>query len=125
MVRRVSNHISMEMQECIDRCTECHQLCTDTAAYCLQQGGRHADFVHMTLLLDCAEICQTSANFMLRSSELHGWVCGVCAEICKQCGESCEEFDSDEQMHRCAEACARCTESCRQMAGMAETRDRK
>jgi hypothetical protein len=31
------------------------------------------------LLLDCAEICQTAANFMLRNSELHSRTCAVCA----------------------------------------------
>ncbi len=121
MKEKTNHHISKEMQGCIGRCTECHDMCLDTSSYCLQQGGKHAHYPHITLLTDCAEICQTSANFMLRGSELHGWVCGVCAEICKQCAEECEKFEADRQMERCAEVCAACTESCRQMAGMAES----
>ena len=33
------------------------------------------------VLLDCAEICQTSANFMLRGSPLHTNTCAACAIV--------------------------------------------
>ena len=104
------------MEQCIDECLNCHRVCLETVQYCLQQGGKHADPRHITTLLDCAEICQTSANFMLRGSELHGRTCAVCAEVCARCAQSCEEMGDDEQMRACAEACRSCAESCRQMA---------
>jgi hypothetical protein len=70
-------------------------------------------------LLDCASICHTSADFMLRGSDLHRPTCGVCAEVCQRCAESCERMAEDELDRRCAEVCRRCAESCRQMAGAA------
>ena len=53
---------------------ECHDSC-------LEKGGDHTRADHVSLLLDCAEICQTAANFMLRNSELHARTCAVCAEV--------------------------------------------
>jgi hypothetical protein len=82
-------------------------------------GGKHAEAGHIRLMLDCAEICQTSANFMLRRSEVHGRTCGVCAEVCRRCAEDCERFSDDEQMTACAEMCRRCSSSCEEMSRMA------
>lgn len=107
------------MDECIQTCIECYRTCLETANYCLEKGGRHAEASHIRMLLACADICQTSANFMLLGSELHARTCAVCAEVCQRCAESCEQFGDDEQMRRCAEICRRCAQSCRQMAGAA------
>jgi hypothetical protein len=74
---------------------------------------------HVRRLLDCADICQASANFMLRGSELHMRTCAVCAEVCERCAESCERLADDPQMRACAEECRRCADSCRRMASMA------
>ncbi len=103
-------------QQCIATCQDCHNVCLETLAYCLQQGGKHVEARHLKLLLDGAEICQTSADFMLRGSDLHGRVCAVCAEVCERCADHCEQFGDDAQMRRCAEACRRCAEACRPMA---------
>jgi hypothetical protein len=85
-------------------------------AHCLHMGGRHVEANHLTLLLDCAEICQTSANFMLRGSDLHSRTCAVCAEVCERCAESCERFTDDAMMQQCAQVCRSCAQSCREMA---------
>jgi len=108
-------HISDEMHECIDRCSDCHDVCVATATHCLERGGEHASPDHIRALLDCAQTCDTSRDFMLRGSPLHHATCGVCADACERCAESCERFD-DETMRRCAEECRRCAESCRSMA---------
>lgn len=110
------HQIGGEMRECIQRCTDCHNVCVETVSHCLELGGPHAEARHIRLLLDCAQICATSADFMLRGSDLHGRVCGVCAEVCDRCAVDCERFGDDEQMRRCAEACRRCAEACRRMA---------
>ncbi|HSH79114.1 MAG TPA: four-helix bundle copper-binding protein [Herpetosiphonaceae bacterium] len=112
-------HTSQEMQQCIQNCTDCHRICLETVAYCLRMGGKHAEAAHIRLLLDCAEICQTSANFMIRGSDFHGRTCGVCAEVCEACAQDCEQMGDDAQMRACAEMCRRCAESCRHMATMA------
>ena len=105
-----------QMQECIDNCMRCHAVCLETITHCLKKGGKHAAPDHVRLLQDCAQICITSADFMLRGSELHARTCAVCAEACARCAEECERMADDEMMRRCAEECRRCAESCQRMA---------
>jgi hypothetical protein len=64
-------------------------------------------------MINCAEICQTSANFMLSGSELHKLTCGVCAKVCRRCAEDCERVG---EMDPCVEACRACADSCERMA---------
>ena len=110
--------VSHEMQQCIEECLRCHGMCLQTVAHCLELGGRHAEPSHIDLLLDCAETCQTSANFMLRGSDRHHLTCALCSEICRACGDDCERMAGDDEiMKRCAEECRRCAESCGRMAG--------
>ncbi len=106
----------MNTQDCIENCTECHDICLETLGQCYSKGG-HAKPEHLRLLQDCADICRVSADLMLRQSPLHVHTCGACAEICAACAEKCESMSDDEQMQRCAEACRECADSCREMAG--------
>lgn len=109
---------SAAMRNCIRECQNCHSICLETVMHCLQMGGEHAEPAHIRLMLDCAEICQTSANFMLRASDLHARTCGVCAEVCERCAQDCERFTDDTLMQQCAQACRNCAQSCREMARM-------
>ena len=113
------HQMSPEMRACIDECQSCHAICLETAAHCLTLGGKHASRDHQVLLQDCADICRTSADFMLRGSALHRETCRACAEVCDRCAESCASMGDDAMMKKCAEACRRCAESCRKMAGVA------
>jgi hypothetical protein len=113
---RTSAPMSAEMRKCLDECQSCEEICLETVSYCLEKGGDHAEPTHIALLLDCAKICETSASFLARGSSQHAVVCGVCAEICKACEESCELWPDDPQMKACADACRSCFESCRKMA---------
>src|SRR5205814_907065 len=67
--------ITPEMRQCIQECQSCHSSCLETVTHCLRKGGRHAEEGHIRLMLDCVEICQTSADFMLRGSDLHTRTC--------------------------------------------------
>lgn len=110
--------MSQEMQDCISNCMNCHAVCLETISHCLAMGGEHASPKHIGLLQDCAQVCATSADFMLRMSDYHPQICGVCADICEACAKECESMaDGNDFMQRCADACRKCAESCRQMAG--------
>ena len=116
----MSSTISSEMQQCIQDCFDCHSICLTTLKHCLELGGKHAAPEHISLLLECAEICQSSANFMLLNSSQHGRLCTVCAEVCERCAQDCERMaEGDAQMQSCAEVCRRCADSCKKMAKMA------
>lgn len=119
MDRHSHSMLDERMRACIQECQTCHEVCTETVTHCLQMGGEHAEPTHIRLMLDCTEICQTSANFMLRMSDFQSQTCEVCAEICERCAEDCERFTDDKMMQQCAETCRNCAQSCREMAGMA------
>ena len=117
-IRQATMNMSVDMEECIQSCTDCHAMCSSTITHCLQLGGRHAAYTHIRLMLDCADICRTSADFMLRGSQFHSRTCDICAEICDRCAEDCDKFIDDEHMSLCAEVCRQCATSCRKMATM-------
>lgn len=49
-----AEHITDEMHQCIDNCSGCHDVCTETLVHCLGMGGEHAAAEHIKALLDCA-----------------------------------------------------------------------
>lgn len=118
MIKNAFKGITNETQMCIQDCTLCHQICTQTWNYCLTKGGEHLEPRHLKTLIDCAQICTVSADFMSRNSNLHTVVCNACAEACAACAMSCEKFREDEAMQLCAEVCRRCEASCQEMAKM-------
>ena len=113
---RNSGGTSNDMDRCIEACSDCARICLQTlTTHCLPQGGKHAEAQHIKVMLDCAEICRTSAAFLSRESEFHGVTCGVCSQICIACAESCERIGG-EQMKKCAQTCRQCAESCQRMS---------
>ena len=108
------HQLSQEMRSCVETCLKCYAVCLGSAMHhCLETGGQHVEPKHFRLMMACAEICRTSAHFMLIGSEHHKHTCRECAEICQECAEDCERLGD---MDECAQECRRCAESCGQMA---------
>lgn len=102
------------MQSCIAVCSHCHEICLHTAmTHCLAVGGEHVETTHFRLMLNCAEVCQMSANFLLSHSAFHQQITAICSDICEACAKSCEQVGG---MEDCVKACRECAESCRKMA---------
>lgn len=109
-------HFSPETRASIDECLRCHKACLSEAMnHCLEAGGAEGEPL-LRLLMSCAEVCQTSANFALMNSPFHGALCGVCAQVCEACAKSCDEVEG---MAHCAATCRKCAQSCSEMAQMA------
>jgi hypothetical protein len=110
--------MTAEMERCIQHCIECASVCEQTITHCLMLGGKHASAEHIGLLMDCAQICETSAKFLQHQSHFHTRTCDVCSEVCDACGKSCEEMaGGDRTMLMCAEICRKCAQSCHAMEG--------
>ena len=112
--------LSEDVRRCVQACADCHQYCIETIVHCRQHGGAYAEAGHLRLLLDCAEICQTTTDFMLRGSDLATALCRICAEIAERCAVSCDRVGDDRQTRACAEACRRCALLCREITRRAE-----
>lgn len=103
-----------EMQACIEACQKCHATClSHLMHHCLPTGGAHLEPAHVAIMMDCIQICSTSADFMIRMSKHHPHICRECSEICTQCADSCAQLDG---MEACVEACRDCAAKCGAMA---------
>lgn len=103
-----------EMEECLANCLNCHRVCFSMATtHCLELGGEHVAPDHLRLVLLCAEICQTSAKFLMAGSPLHREACRACAAVCSRCADDCERIGD---MEECARACRACADSCKKMS---------
>lgn len=118
MAHTMEDPLDINMQKCVQNCTDCHNACVQTISHCLDMGGSHTDAAHLRSLLDCADACDASVRFMLRGSELYPQMCGVCADACLGCALSCEQWPNDPVMKTCAEVCRLCADSCREMAAV-------
>lgn len=106
------SHASWKIKQCIEYCLDCFKVCEETLVTSMTSEMPKD---HLVLLSSCAEICQTSAKFMLLKSDFHAKVCGLCSTICSACADSCEEMD-DPAMKECIVSCRRCAESCAEMS---------
>ena len=106
---------SRETEAGIDAALACHKICLGMAmTHCLETGGEYVAPQHFRLMMDCATICATTADFMSHKSEFHKMMCGLCAQVCESCARDCEKLSG---MEECVKACRECADSCRKMAG--------
>ena len=116
--KSTSGRAEMSMEDCITLCMTSHRSCLQTAQHCIEKTDRNIPASHIATLLDCAELCLTTAHSMLRHSPQHMVLCDACARICDACATSCERFPADKVMADCAKQCRTCAEACRHMASM-------
>lgn len=104
------------MQACIDECQKCHIVCLSTATYIsLDPARRRSTPEQIRAMLDSAQICATTADFMARGSLHHAATCRLCADICEDCIRACTNMPD---VDACIAACKVCAQSCRKMAAM-------
>jgi hypothetical protein len=111
--------INQQMLHCIQECVSCHAVCLHTMTVALYSNHLAQDNRLVRLLLDCADICQTNADFMLRGSPMHGLTCGACSQICEACAVACDHFKNDENLAACSGSCRSCAAICQEMAAAA------
>jgi hypothetical protein len=105
---------SEDMTRCIEACLACYRTCLGMAMnHCLRIGGEHTKPAHFQLMMACAEMCRTSAHFMLIGTPHHKHTCRACAEICAECATDCARIGD---MEECVAACEACAAACRKMA---------
>lgn len=105
------------MEQCIRDCLACYQECMSCIPHCLSLGGKHVEEKHITLMMECAQMCNVSATLMQLKSGFSYELCQLCARVCDACADSCSSIDpNDSMMQKCAETCRKCADSCRSMA---------
>lgn len=109
---------------CIQACLDAHRVCQETALH-LYTHGQIVSTNLVRLLLDCAAICQASADFMRGNSDLQGRFCEATIQIGLRCAQECERLSSnDAQLKHCAAMCRRCINRCQAVNAKPETSQR-
>ncbi len=92
----------------------CISSCEHCATACLSEADVKMMARCIALDRDCADICALTARFLARGSEHGPHLLRECAEICKLCGDECEQHGAHmAHCRECAEACRRCEDACR------------
>jgi hypothetical protein len=65
----------------------------------------------ISLLYDCANICNLTARYIARGSFFAKSSAALCEEVCAACGNECERF-SDQMSQHCAIVCFNCAKHC-------------
>lgn len=107
-----------KLGETINKIRHCHNICLETHIYCLNKGGPLADPALGRLLLDCADICDTTGRFMLRRSSYYPDLCAIAVEVCRRCAETCLRSSDDEQLRLCANVCREAEALCGELLSL-------
>lgn len=108
---------SASHEECIAHCLEAFRACSELIPHELNLHGDISASAHIRLLSGCSLMCETAAKMLMLDSELQAKVCALCAEICLQTAQSCEDHAEENRFAlECARACRRCAKSCQDVA---------
>jgi hypothetical protein len=110
--------IQQEYQSSFDTAMHCVVECEHCAKACMG----HPDMVKCAqMCLDCAEVCQTLATYMVRGSYFIFHLARACADICEACAQECEKYNL-EHCQKCAKVCRQAAEEYRKIASVGAAR---
>jgi hypothetical protein len=111
----------MPLKDDLEVFRACRRACLDAVRWALDDDGPTLDDAQIGVLLDGAEVCETTIRFRRRNSTLHPRMCAACVAMCERCAELCQAFAADPVMRACGEACRRCADVCRELTGNGPT----
>lgn len=105
-----------KLRACIEACVSTSQTCTACADACLSENVVEDLTRCIRTDLDCADICQTTANVLSRhtgfDANVTRAIVGACAVACAACADECGQHTEHEHCRVCAEACRNCRRAC-------------
>jgi len=104
------------IEKCLYCCIECGRA---FQARTRPQGAELPEALQLSLV-ECAEICRTTASFLRWDSAYWEAACALCADICMKCAWECARVSEDEQIRIARDACEQCAVLCRELAGRRE-----
>ena len=110
------NHTDV-LSDALEHLALCGQVCLICADACLAEKSPEMLRDCIRLNLDCAAICGTTAELLLRRADaaatgLHAQL-HACIAACQACADMCESHAARHQHCAiCAEACRDCQEKC-------------
>jgi hypothetical protein len=113
IMAKITNFPSrQQMWDCVSVCSDTQRSCLDTVRYCLDMGGRFSASGRIRVLLDCASMCQTTAEDSRHGSILYEQSASYCAHLCERVARELYPLAADDMIQACILACQRCAEYC-------------
>jgi hypothetical protein len=107
--------------ECIESCSECYKICRAAIRHCLYQDKKIVKFLHITALMDCADICQMTSRLLMSDSRSALEAGKLCSKVCEATAELLNlTDDSDETLQLCADTCFQCGLICKELPQMGQ-----
>ena len=104
--------LSEEQRECIENCNEAAEVCE----WCADESLGDSEMEECARLCrDVADLTSLHARFMSRNSEYSATLAEACANACEACADECSRHDAN-HCQVCADILRNCAESCRSMA---------
>ena len=102
---------------CIEECLDCNASCTACADASLSEPDSQDLIGVVRRSLDCADVCEATAQVVTRQNACRlpviRAVVEACATACLACAEECERHAAHHEHCRiCAEVCRRCKKAC-------------
>ncbi|AAK78060.1 hypothetical protein BJV85_000081 [Clostridium acetobutylicum] len=113
----VATMVTDKYQKCIDACNRCSQACYECFKACLNEPDVNARRTCISILFECAQMCQMSSALMSMDAQFAIDHCKLCSVICDKCAQECSMFQ-DPHCQKCANECRTCSNECRMMSGM-------
>ncbi len=98
--------------ELIKKLDICIAACNFCASACLKEDNVKMMAKCISLDMDCAEVCRTTAILLARDSAHGKHLLKECIELCEACAEECGSHEHD-HCKACAKACTECAEACK------------
>lgn len=94
---------------------ECSATCEHMTKMMLYMPDVKNRVEQINLLRDCADICDTTEDYVARNSYFSKSIAAQCADICVTCGTECSKFP-DQASQMCAQICFNCAEECKEFS---------
>ena len=81
----IATNSTDKFQTCIDECNRCAQACYECFKACLNESDVKARKNCISILVECAQMCQMSSSLMSMNGQFIKEHCKLCATICDKC----------------------------------------
>jgi hypothetical protein len=98
-------------QKYITTCLSCVSTCNHCAISCLEEKEVQSLTKCIRLNLECAVICQVTAELVSLDSQYIQEIAALCSTVCNACAEECDKHAGREMQY-----CKECVERCRMCA---------
>jgi hypothetical protein len=100
-------------RDCLDACAECGQRLRALAREGARAAkGSDAERARWRLLLDCAELCEATVNFLQGESVFLPQLTEACMHLCDECATELDTVRGDPAVAAAAAAARACSRAC-------------